>query len=1108
MKWIYPYVIIILILSQGLSAITTGVRINEFDDKKSEVVKEFLIPNYLNVINISLPAECYVLNATLNLCGMPAENDLSLFPSTPSIWINNTILWSFGGIDYGAFGKQESFQNGIKEKLGFILNGGSNSTRIRLPKDAEVFTSSMEINCMGHPNYSSIINLTEIDDHNGDPWHMTSWAGDVNDDGISDILVGQWGRALLFLGNMSHNDTPDLIFSNYSNGITLSGWQVSSAGDMNGDGYDDVICGVYNEESPGGGNLGETAFIYFGNKSMDNEPDVILNGSEHSAFGVSVSKAGDVNGDGFDDVIVGAPYDNASGIGAGRAFIYLGGKTVDSIPDIILASEDGNNTMFGSSVACAGDVNGDGYDDIIVNQFNPSKVYIFFGGPNMDAKHDVVLNSINPDDYFSLSISGAGDVNGDGFDDVIVSGPYYSAADKEKAGRVYIYLGGPNMDINPDIVITGLTKFEELGYSVSCAGDINKDGYADVILGAPSPMYSKNCGSAYILFGGSNMDNRIDVTLNGENSGSELGYSVSGHGDINGDGFDDVAVLAPKSGIGLGKVYIVGGAPSDAMNDPRIRVGNQSIFNGISFMNNTRKVPDFSSTLNSYLRSAAICGSDAFGNDYVDVPIIVETPSAGNITLSTLNITYIYNATVQNFSKALNKYIANNRNNDDPGGNITIPLELKAASKGRIKAFSLNISIDEAPYLLEKIPDYFMDEDTANANLIDLTTYYNDDYDSFSNLTFAVMTSTNSSIVNTSIKENRYVSVDALTGSANDNWTGEIKMKIMAMDSRGLRRVSNEFRILIQNVNDPPLIISEPMTNATISTEYEYQINAIDGDGDTLVYTLASAPEGMIINRTSGLISWTPKVAGNFSVFTVVSDGNLTAVQNYSILVIDTNHAPRFISISPTKATVGKEIIYPARAIDDDGDPIVYSLVSNITGMTIEMDNGIFKWTPTTSQIGNQSITLKAFDGKTGETYQTFIINVMEKIPPSCIIISPALNAKVSGKMNVSGRAINGTDPIIQVRLRVNNKEWLNASGIDNWTFTIDTSQLKNGKYNISAMAYDGSIYSESTSVNIFVNNPEPRVSVEGTFSWIAVVVIGVTVSAMFVLVIRSKRKK
>ncbi len=223
---------------------------------------------------------------------------------------------------------------------------------------------------------------------------------------------------------------------------------------------------------------------------------------------------------------------------------------VGGLSPIGLTGQLGGDT-FGQSVANAGDVNRDGYDDVIVGAYSSDgggtdagRAYVYFGGPVMDNDADVTLTGVAAGDYFGQSVSGAGDVNGDGYADVVVGAPYNDAGGSN-AGRAYVFFGGPAMDAAPEVTMTGAAASDLFGYSVGGAGDVNGDGFADVVVGALyNDAGSSNAGRAYVFFGGAAMNNGADVTLTGAAAGDLFGVSVAGAGDVNGDGYDDVIVGA------------------------------------------------------------------------------------------------------------------------------------------------------------------------------------------------------------------------------------------------------------------------------------------------------------------------------------------------------------------------------------------------------------------------------------------------------------------------------------------------------------------------------------------------------------------------------------
>jgi FG-GAP repeat/FG-GAP-like repeat len=353
-------------------------------------------------------------------------------------------------------------------------------------------------------------------------------------------------------------------------------------------------------------------------------------------FGVSVAATGDVNGDGFPDIVVGAEWSNADAPKGGRAYVFLGGPGADAVPDFVLqVPEVQSRALTGDAVAIPGDLNGDGWNDIAVGSPESKflgQVFLYWGGPTLDVKPDRTLTGSRGFEFFGSALAGVGDANGDGYADIWVGAPWFIPflqMTSERVGRGYLFFGGPTADGVVDALydarpVVGVRDELLFATSVAAAGDVNHDGYADLIVGQPADG-TVTAGRGYVYYGGFPVHRAPDLALLAPEFRFRAGASVSSAGDFNGDGELDQVVGAPDSGEGSeltsGRAYIFyGGQEAPDASTPDLELAGPAGYDAFG--------------------AAVVGGRDVNGDGYPDV--VVGAPQAEGAAGIRAGRVYVY----------------------------------------------------------------------------------------------------------------------------------------------------------------------------------------------------------------------------------------------------------------------------------------------------------------------------------------------------------------------------------------------------------------------------------------------------------------------------------
>lgn len=462
-----------------------------------------------------------------------------------------------------------------------------------------------------------------------------SYVNDINADGMDDLIVGAYldsplsrtnaGSVYVLFGPLT--SSVDLATITIQQGFKIMGAfagdslgnSVKNAGDINSDGIADIIIGAANADPLSRSNAG-CAYVIYGQKNGFSHIDLkaltpsqgfkIMGASVGDSLGVSVSNAGDFNNDGIDDILIGAPNADPSRVDAGITYVIFG--HVDGLFDIDLATLNSTqgikilggsaNDSSGISVSYAEDINNDTISDIIIGaskadapdsapRVDSGMVYVIFGKSNIASDIDLANLSISqgfsiwgdqPGDNLGVSVSNAGDFNTDGISDVIIGAYLADPQTRVDGGSVYVLYGRSSWTTYIDlgdsasfgttqgVKLRGGAPYDNFGISVNYVGDINNDGIDDVFAGGllNDPAGRTDAGSAYLVYGGSGLGN---IAMNSFDSGSSKGFEINGvatndnfgiavsyAGNLNGIAANNLLVKAKKAD-GSGTVYLLAG---------------------------------------------------------------------------------------------------------------------------------------------------------------------------------------------------------------------------------------------------------------------------------------------------------------------------------------------------------------------------------------------------------------------------------------------------------------------------------------------------------------------------------------------------------------------
>ena len=951
--------------------------------------------------------------------------------------------------------------------------------------------------------------LTGIDafDQSG---RSVSSAGDVNGDGYDDLIIGtpggdpngpSSGESYIVYGGASAPGTGGVLdlsrLALDGNGFTLAGidefdnagFSVSSAGDVNGDGYDDLIIGAFGVGSVQGEydtipGPGEAYVVYGGATGADLVLDrSTLDGTRGFALtgidagdrsGFSVSSAGDVNGDGYDDLIIGAYGADPNGNSSGETYIVYGGASAPGSGGVLdLGALDGSNGFTltgidgddnsGSTVSSAGDVNGDGYDDLIIGaryadpdgDNRAGETYIIYGGASapgtdgvldlsaLDGTNGFTLTGIDGDDQSGSSVSSAGDVNGDGYDDLIIGASGADPDGDSNAGETYIVYGGASapgtggvldlsdLDGTNGFILTGIDAGDLSGLSVSSAGDVNGDGYDDLIIGARygDPNGNRNAGETYVIYGGATgTESLTPVTAQGTaavdnftgNAGNDSFTAIATDDVVRGGAGDDTISItaldfaAIDGGTGVDTLVLDGaGLALDLTGAGHAGVDSVELFD-LSGTGANSLVLDALAVFDvTEERESGVASLDVLGDadDRVDL-------GGGN---------FILTGTVTEDGVTYNVY---------RDGNAQLRIE---------NGVQVQIPVTAT------LP-VFTSPATANAQENQTAAYMAAATDADGDTLVYSLSGTDAALFTIDAATGEVSFIEAPDFEAPGDDDGDNVYDIIVTASDGTNSTDHNVAITVTNDNDNIPVFTSPATaNAQENQTAAYMAAATDADGDALVYSLSGTDAALFtIDADTGEVSFraapdfeAPGDDGGDNVYDIIvtaSDGTNSTDHNVAITVTNENdNIPTFTSPAAANARENQTAAYMAAATDADGDTLVYSLSGTDAALfTIDSNTGevSFRAAPDFEAPGDDGgdnvydIIVTASDG-TNSTDHNVAITVTNENDNIPVFTSPATaNARENQTAAYMAAATDADGDTLVYSL----------SGTDAALFTIDAN--------------------------------------------------------------------
>ncbi len=851
--------------------------------------------------------------------------------------------------------------------------------------------------------------------------------------------------------------------------------------DINGDGYDDILISADNAD--GGATSSGVVYLFFGSPngwpkdtSASKANASFQSNTSYEFLGRAIASVGDVNGDGLDDIVIGDPYfnwwDGKAGLFFGKRSGWHLNTTLDDA-DVVFNST--LKTQLGYSIDGVGDVNRDGYDDFIISApkysgiySNQGITYLIAGKAHWsknESVDNIALSSFegeNGNDQAGEMVSAAGDVNGDGFNDFLIASPQNNEV-ASHAGQVYLVLGRASgwqtrlSLANVNASFTGEMYNATAGGGLASGGDLNGDGYDDMVIGAPyDAQAAQEAGQAYVVFGrpsGWQMDtdlSKSNASFTGINL-QHVGGNLADNGDLNGDGIDDLVIGVPTTNPGTGafdgKIYIVPGKTSGwAMDTAIVTVPNSLIgqgFNenagrGLSIGGDVDRdgLPDIligaaqngqvaqdagkaylvhadhnlgpSSTISLKAYSDATFTTE---KTWADIPsavyIELKGPGGSPSRIDTAVVNVTSTSTPRGFKMGL---LETGASTNDYRGILRVRAITKPDNYEIGASFGAMVNLTPINDLATRLT-IAISPPLVRITPINPSTNATEDKEY--KVRYA---STGKNVITkwTFTTDAKWLSWDgtakAIDGTPDNSQVSIFNVSLKAEDGLG-NSDTQSFKVTVQNA--PPHINTTDVTNATQGVEYRVDYNADDeGQGHTS-WSMTTNALWLHLNSTTGVLNGTPgpwDVKDNFAVKIVFDDGNgANTSRSFILRVINVNDPPKITTADVTTVLEKTFYIVKYSSVDPDAnDTVIMSFSSNASWLSFNATNNTLFGLPSYDDVGSYWVNITAMDKAKATDHHNFTLIVVNINDPPVMTNSPPAQATV---LTAYRFKVNITDP-------------------------------------------------------------------------------------------------